>query len=331
MTDYRVSIMARGEVALLAHPFDNIPQVDEIVGENVLSLISTGSERGGVTQQFASESYPMETGSSSIAKVLAVGGGVTGYRPGDLFYHNCHHTRYVKLKADDAIPVPKGARPEHTIFGRYAAVSMTSIFQMKAKPVDNIIVTGQGQVGLMCAATLQAFGFRVYAVDPSHERRDNARAAGIIYVGESLEALEAGKQSCGALMECSGNENALHDAIPYLRHGAEVFQIGVPWHKNSQWDAHELLYELFYAYISIHGGWEWSVPLKSDEFHAHSSYSHIQTAMELISNGKILIPDTMYELHDPARCGQVYADIAAPVMRPVSMILDWRQFREEKL
>ena len=116
-----------------------------------------------------------------------------------------------------------------------------------------------------------------------------------------------------------------------MRHGAEVFQIGVPWHKNSQWDAHELLYELFYAYISIHGGWEWSVPLKSDEFHAHSSYSHIQTAMELISNGKILIPDTMYELHDPARCGQVYADIAAPVMRPVSMILDWRQFREEKL
>ena len=138
------------------------------------------------------------------------------------------------------------------------------------------------------------------------------------------------KQSCGALMECSGNGNALHDAIPYLRHGAEVFQIGVPWHKYSDWDAHDLLYELFYAYISIHGGWEWSIPLKNDDFHAHSSYSHIQTAMEMIAGGKIKIPEAMYELRSPADCNQVYADIAAPVMRPVSMILDWRQFKEEK-
>lgn len=330
-TDYRVTFLKKQQAALVPHPIDLAPAPGGLVGENVISLISTGSERGGFTQDFPPESYPMETGSSSIARVIAVGDGVDGYQVGDLFYHNGHHTRYARLDASDAIPVPAGAKPEEVIFGRYAAVSMTSVYKMKAKPVDWVIVTGQGMVGMMCAATLQAFGFRVYAIDPSAERRDAARQAGLLHVGESLEQLGAAKQSCGALLECSGNENALHAAIPYLRKGAEAFQIGVPWHKTSDWDAHTLLYELFYAYISIHGGWEWSLPLKNDDFHVHTSFGHIRTAMELIAQGKVIVPEIMYELRDPARCNDVYTEITVPRMRPTSMILDWRQFKEECL
>ena len=171
MTDYRVTFMEKGRAALVRHPFDGGAAAGEIVGKNLLSLISTGSERGGFTQDFPADSYPMETGSSSIAQVLEVGEGVTGFAPGDLFYHNGHHTRYVRLPQGDAIAVPGGAEPEKVLFGRYAAVSMTSIYHMKARAVDNIIVTGQGMVGVMCAAVLQAFGFEVYAVDPSPERR----------------------------------------------------------------------------------------------------------------------------------------------------------------
>lgn len=330
MNDYQVTIIGKEQVSLRSKPFCAQPAFGELVGENVISLISTGSERGGYTQQFAPEQYPMQTGSSSIAKVLAVGEGVMGFAVGDLFYHNGHHTRFVHLKADDAIPVPAGSTPEHVIFGRYAAVSMTSIFKMQAKPVDTIIVTGQGMVGTMCAATLQAFGFSVLAVDPSPERREAASAAGILQVGESLAALGAKPQSCGALMECSGNETALHTAIPYLRKGGEAFQIGVPWHKTSDWDAHTLLHELFYAYISIHGGWEWSVPLKSDEFRLHSSFQHIRTALELIATGKITVPKMMYELRDPNEVAEIYREITVPRMRPTSMILDWRRFKEKE-
>ena len=183
---------------------------------------------------------------------------------------------------------------------------------------------------MTCAAVLRAFGFRVYAVAPSRKHQENARAAGLTYVGESLEALGAARQSCGALMEGSGHENTLRDAIPYLRRGAEVFQIGVPWQKKSDWDAHDLLYQLFYAFISIHGGWEWSIPLKDDEFHVHSSYGHIRTAMEMIADGAITIPDTMYELRNPAECEQVYTELAESSLGAVSVILDWRQFKEEQ-
>lgn len=329
MKDYRVTFMAKSEARLVEHEFDAVPKQDEIIGRNILSLISTGSERGGFTQDFSKESYPMETGSSSIARVIAVGDNVRGFATGDLFYHNEHHTLLVRVNQDDVIAVPKNAKPQEIIFGRYAAVSMTSIYRMRAKATDNIIVTGQGLVGSMCAAVLQCQGFNVYAIDPSAERREAALCMGIINVGESLEALGAQKQSCGTLLECSGNENAVRASLLYLRHGGEVFQVGVPWHKCSDWDAHSLLYDMFYGYISMHGGWEWSIARKSNDFAHHSSYSHISMAMELIASGKITIPKAMYELRDPRECNAVYTEISVPKMRPTSMMFDWRSLEEE--
>lgn len=329
MTDYRVTFLQKETGALVAHPFDPTPAPGQIVGENVISLISTGSERGGFTQQFPDDAYPMETGSSSIARVIAVGDGVSGWQVGDLFFHMEHHTRYVKLPAEDAIAVPSGAEPEALIFGRYSGVSMTSISLMQAKAADRIIVTGLGLVGLMCAAVLQCYGYVVYAVDPSAERQATARAAGIQLVGGSLEELGVAEKSCGALMECSGNERALRGAIPYLRKYAEAFQVGVPWHKTSDWDAHTLLREVFYSYVSIHSGFEWGISRKGDEDHFHSSYSHIRMAMDLIAQGKITIPRSMYELRNPADCHAVYSEIAAYQMGPTCKILDWRMLKEE--
>lgn len=127
-------------------------------------------------------------------------------------------------------------------------------------------------------------------------------------------------------MECSGNENALRDAIPFLRKLGEAFQIGVPWHKCSDWDAHSLLYELFYSFISIHGGWEWSIPRKDDDTHVHSSYGHIRTAMQLIADGKITVPKRLYELRDPRECDAVYHELSGSQDGVASVILDWRRF-----
>ena len=68
MTDYRVTFMEKGRAALVRHPFDGGAAAGEIVGKNLLSLISTGSERGGFTQDFPADSYPMETGSCPAAQ-----------------------------------------------------------------------------------------------------------------------------------------------------------------------------------------------------------------------------------------------------------------------
>lgn len=326
LKDYRVVFTGREQAELAEAELDETLAEGEVLGQNLVSLISTGSERGGFTQQFRPEQYPMQTGSSSIAKVLRVGPGVTRYKEGDVFFHGENHTLYTKVKEDDTVPVPEGLAPEKALFGRYSAVSMTSIFRMKARAVDNVIVTGLGLVGLMCAQVLTCMGYTVYGVDPSAERRAIAAQTNLANVAESLAAWPQLKKGAGGMMECSGNENALRDAIPYMRPGSDIFQVGVPWHKSSDWDAHTLLYDLFYAYVSLHGGWEWYLPKKPTEFEPHSNYYHIGTAMQLIASGKMIVAPEMYELRDVKDCNAVYSEIAIPRMKPTSMMLDWRGF-----
>jgi NADPH:quinone reductase-like Zn-dependent oxidoreductase len=325
LEDYWVVFTGKEQAALTRHCFDEKPGPGEITGRNIISLISTGSERGGFTQQFPPDRYPMQTGSSSIAEVLRVGEGTCRYKPGDLFFHGRNHTLYVRTAEEDALAIPAGLAPEKAVFGRYAAVSMTSIFRMRSRPVDKIAVTGLGLVGLMCAQTLLCMGYQVYAADPSPERRAIAARTGLGNIAGEFDEWPDLKKSFGALMECSGNENALRYALPFMRPGSDAFQVGVPWRKNGDWDAHSLLYELFYAYVSLHGGWEWYLPKKPTDFEAHCSYNHIRSAMELIAEDKMKVVPEMYELRDPGDCQGVYRDIAGQRMAPAAMILDWRK------
>ncbi len=323
--DYRVVFTEPGKADLVEAIFDERPAAGEVTGQNLVAMISTGSERGGFTQRFRPDQYPMQTGSSSVARVIRVGEGVTGLQEGDLFFHGKHHARYVRVPALETVPVPLGLEPEKALFGRYAAVSMTSIHRMGAKAPDRVLVTGLGLVGLMCAQVLGCLGFEAYAVDPSADRRSIALEAGLIHVADEPGAWPELAKGCGALMECSGNENALRAAIPYLRPGSDAFQVGVPWKKNGDWDAHSLLHELFYAYVSLHGGWEWFLPKQSTTFEIHSSQYHIEAAMRMIATGRMQVVPGMYELRDPADCGRVYEEIASHRMSPAAMLFDWRR------
>lgn len=329
LKDYRVVFTKPEEAALIGKEFDETVAEGEIWGENVLSLISTGSERGGFTSHYDPSNYPMQTGYCSIARVKGTGKGVTRFKEGDLFYHSGYHTRFVKVKEEEAIGLPENCVPEKVLFGRFAAVSMTSMFHSVSKPVDQVVVTGLGMVGLMGAQMLQNFGYRVYGIDPSPERRAIAERVGVCHVAESIESWPELRGKAAVLYECSGNEQAMHAVIPYMKKGGELFQIGVPWKKTSEWDAHTLLNEIFYGFLSLHGGWEWSIPRKDDDFHSHSNESHIKTAMELIAEDKVKVIEEMYELRSPKECAQVYAEIMIPRMKPTSVMFDWRNFKED--
>ena len=323
MKDLQIVFTGKERAALREADFDSDLAPGELFGRNLVSLVSTGSERGGFTQAFPDDSYPMRTGSSSIAEVLCAGNGTT-YKPGDLFFHDQNHGLLVKVKEDDTVAVPPALAAEKAIFGRYCAVSMTSIFRMRARAVDTIIVTGLGLVGLMAAQILACLGYRVYAVDPSGNRRDVAALANIANIAASLDAWPALKKSAGGMLECSGNEEALRLALPYMRPGSDIFQVGVPWRKCGDWDAHSLLYDLFYSYVSLHGGWEWYLPKKPAGFEPHCSHAHIRAAMDFIAEGKITIVPEMYESCDPRDCGRVYQEIAHPSRPWTTMMFDWR-------
>lgn len=328
LTNRCVRFLAKQDARFIEEPFDAAPPApDEIIGKSVVSLISTGSERGGYMDYNDNMAYPQITGYAAIMRAVEVGAGVARIRKGDLFYAGAPHHLYNRVKEDDAILVPQGLEPEQAVFCRFPAVSMSSIVQMTVKPTEPVLVTGLGIVGLMCSQALQLFGYEVWAVDPEEKRRENARQCGIANAVAGMDDVAPLKGKFGAALECSGFEEAIYAAADQLRRGGDLYLVGVPWRKTTSMDGHSLLLQIFYGYLNVRSGWEWSLPRKSGDFQPNSHTRNIELALRWIAEGKLRMSGAT-AVEDPAECDRVYREIGSGELqrRASAVLFDWRAY-----
>ena len=108
-------------------------------------------------------------------------------------------------------------------------------------------------------------------------------------------------------VDCSGHEQAVLDACRVVRKRGEVVLVGVPWRRQSDLTAHQVLIEVFHRYVHLRSGWEWEIPHRAAEFRPHSIYGDFRTALRwLIALGGNLVggPDP-YAVEDAALEGTV--------------------------
>lgn len=304
--------------------FDLTPQSpDEVVGKTVVSLISSGSERGGYMDYYGGAVYPMSTGYAAVMEVLAAGEAVKDIAVGDLVFNTAPHNAYNRVKAENVVLVPAGMKPEHAVMGRIPAITMTSMIESNIRPTEPVAITGLGIVGLLCAQVFEHCGYEVYSSDPIAARRDVAKACGLRHVLASLDEAPEIKGKVGLALECSGMEEAALALIDLIRKGGELSIVGVPWYRSSDIDAHTLLLKIFYGYVHVHSGWEWSLPRHASEFLPNSNYGSFRRAMEWIADGFIKV-DGIYQVESPRDCDRVYGQIATGKLQKTCAIFDWR-------
>lgn len=318
-----VKFIAQGKAALVSDTERKRPLAErEIFGKTLVSLISSGSERGGYMDYFGGNRYPMDTGYAVVMEVIETGSGVTSVKPGDLAFASAPHRLYNIVSEDETVPVLKGMLPEEAVLCRFPAVSMTTMLRTRIKPIEPVLVTGLGIVGLMCAQMMQHCGYAVYAVDHGEKKRRIARECGLKHVyGSIKDCPPIGK--FGLAMECSGAEQAALDALDALRKGGELSLIGVPWYRGTDTWAHDVFLKVFYGFITLTSGWEWSIPRHSSEFLPGSNYGNFAVGMEWIRNGDLKV-NGIYELVDPERCDEAYQAIVNKTAPRTCTIFDWR-------
>ena len=325
-TNYSVIFTQRQKAELIASPFQEDPDPDEIIGQTVVSVISNGSETGGFMGYGGSEGlYPCETGYANILKVIRTGSRVTGIVPGDLVFSLTPHKLYNRVAARDVFLVPDGILPEKAALCRFPAVSMTAFLHSDIKPTEPVLVSGLGIVGRMCAQVMQRCGFPVYATDPNEKRQEIARSCGLKHVGPDVKSFGLPEKCAGLGMDCSGNDQAILSLIPYIRQLGQLALVGVPWRQTSDLSAHELLRQIFYSYLRVYSGWEWSLPRHSGEFNPNSNLRSMRTALDWIADGSI-VTDGIYELFSPEECSSLYPAIAAGKLEKPCAVFDWRHF-----
>ena len=326
MTYRAVAFTSRGQAGLVSVEGPGPLGEGQVRGRTLYTLISPGTElawgyRGDRYKGKAT--YPIYPGYASVAKVEEVGPEVDGIRPGDLVFCKGRHQSVQQFDADQVIPVPRGLSPQMAPLARLMGVTMTTLITTAARPGDRVMVTGVGPVGYLGAQVFRAAGYEVLVVEPHDGRREAAARSGVAAVYPRVPVDDPDIVDAIALVaECSGDEQAVLDACRVVRKRGEVALVGVPWVRQTDISAHEVLAEVFHRYVVLRSGWEWEIPLHGEAFRPHNIFGNWTAALRWLAQGKIDVTGLMRTV-SPHDAQAAYESLLDKTAAEMFTLFDW--------
>jgi len=315
-----ISITAREQAALVDVAAPGTLGAHEIRGRTLCTLVSPGTE---LAWNYTGASFPSFPGYAAAFVAEEIGSDVQGVKAGDRFFCMGPHRSYQQVEARAARPIPAGLRPEKALLARLMGVSMTTLMTTAARPGDRVMVTGAGPVGFLAAQMFAIGGYDVLVVEPDAARRRQIEESGIAAVYDHTPCDDAGVAGRVALVvECSGHEQAVLDACRVVRKRGEVVLVGVPWRRQTDAYAHELLSLVFHKYVVLRSGWEWELPHHTADFSPHSIYTNFDTALRWLVAGRIAA-DNRIARADPRAAQRTYQDLLHRRAKGLFMVFDW--------
>lgn len=291
----------------------------EMAGRTLCTLVSVGTELAVLL----GKEFPKIVGYAAVFEVERVGTEVTDIQPGQRVFCLGPHRSFQRTDRASVIPVPENLSPFVALFARMMGVAMSTLTTTTARPPGKVLVTGLGLVGHLAARIFQMCGYEVAACDPLESRRELARAAGLKLVLEKpplddpewFERVEL-------VAECSGHEQAVLDGCNIVSRRGEVVLIGVPWRKQTELSAHDLLWAIFHKYAVVRSGWEWEIPLHPTPFRPGSLYGNMAAAMRWLAEGRLSV-EGLAEVVSPTECGRVFQRLAEGTFPLLTAVFDW--------
>lgn len=108
---------------------------------------------------------PMTMGYSSAGVVLACGGGVQEFKPGDRVASNGPHAGVVCVPKHLCVKVPEGVELDSAAFTVLGAIALQGVRLANLGLGETVFVIGLGLIGQLTVALLKAQGCRVFATD----------------------------------------------------------------------------------------------------------------------------------------------------------------------
>ena len=289
-----------------------------IYGRTLFSAVSPGTE---LASAYRAKNFPAYPGYASVFRVEKCGKSVTSFRTGDIAFTMGSHRSFQLADAGGCLRVPDGLPPERAVLARLMGISMTSLITTKARSGDKVLVSGLGPVGNLCAQIFAASGYFVTAVDISAKKRAFLDSCSI----KTFETVPDDMKGTFQLgIDCSGHEQAVLNAADSLEKGSELVLIGVPWKKQTEIFAYDLLHIIFYRYICLRSGWEWEIPMHCSDFHSHSIFKNLLTAMEWMKSGKIKT-ESLTSFERPENCQCVYQALLKGEYQALFPVFKWSE------
>ncbi|MFC4303464.1 bi-domain-containing oxidoreductase [Cohnella boryungensis] len=191
---------------------------------------------------------PLPLGYSNVGTVIAVGQGVSAFKPGDRVVSNGHHAEVVCVPQNLCALVPEEVSDEDAAFTVIAAIGLQGIRLAQPTIGEVFVVMGLGLIGILTAQLLLANGCKVIGTDYNSERIELARKLGVIPAdlskNEDVEALARtitqGRGVDGVLITASTKSNEpVHQGAQMCRKRGRLVLIGVTGLELSRADFYE--------------------------------------------------------------------------------------------
>ena len=321
-----ISITAKEQAELVEVAAPKALGPNEVRGPTLCTLVSPGTE---LSYNYMGTSFPSFPGYGAVFSAEEIGTDVEGISKGDVCFCMGSHRSFQQVDASAARPVPKGLSPQRAVLARLMGVSMTTLMTTAARPGDCVMVTGAGPVGFLAAQMFALSGYKVLVVEPNEDRRQFAEQAGMQNVFPTTPVEDATIAGTVALaLECSGHEQAVLDACQVVRRRGEVVLVGVPWRRQTDTYAHELLSLVFHKYVLLRSGWEWGLPHQISDSTPHSIHSGFDSALRWLSEGRINT-DGLISNADPCDAQSVYQDLLHRRTKGLFAVFDLGQIESQ--
>lgn len=121
---------------------------------------------------------PLPLGYCSTGRVVAVGAGVDGFKPGDRVVSNGPHADVARVPRNLCARIPDAVDDDSAAFVVVASIGLQGIRLAQPTLGEAFVVTGAGLIGLLTVQLLRAQGCRVLAIDFDEAKLALARGFG---------------------------------------------------------------------------------------------------------------------------------------------------------
>ncbi|MBV7340017.1 zinc-binding alcohol dehydrogenase [Chloroflexi bacterium TSY] len=321
------------KVAIQEYPIPT-PQEGELLIENKLSLISTGTELTIFSGNFPPDSawarmgrFPFVPGYANVGDVIDIGEGVSKEWLGKRVASRVKHQLFGCAEVSTVSPVPDTVSDASATFHTLAQTVSNSVRRGGVSWGDAVVVYGAGILGQLATRFCRLCGARpVVVVDLVKSRLERLPDDIAIHpVDASQEDVVAAVENvtkerfANVVFEATGNPQIIPDEFKVLRRHGRFVVLSSPRGKT-EFDFHDLCNSPSFTIIGTHGSSQppyetWDTPwtkLRSSKFF-----------FDLVSDGELELESLISHREPFTEASNLYRMLLEDRSQAMGVLLEW--------
>jgi threonine dehydrogenase-like Zn-dependent dehydrogenase len=271
--------------------------------------------------------YPFRTGYNMAARVMEVGQGVAGLKPGDRVASWNRHQQYFKARPEELQLIPDGVSDEDAAWIAIAITTQLGVRRAAHALGESVAVVGMGMLGQLVVQYLALSGARkIIAIDLVQSRLALAKAHGATHllaldVGDArsvIEEITAGRM-LDVIYDVTGHFAVLASCIPLARRLGRVILLGDSPTPTQQHLAPGVVSNSL-AILGMHGTMS---PAEATDFTPWSRREITSLFFDYVLQGRMRVSDLITHRHSPVDAPEVYAWLVRDRSSAIGVLFDW--------